>query len=132
MGLLAEDAIGTSAGQGDRRAHELAFRAIDEDPAHLLVVADDGEVIGTMQLTLLPGLSRGGATRLHIEGVRVRSDRRSGGLGQAMIEWSIGEARRRGASLVQLTTNAARHDAHRFYARLGFTPSHLGFKLALD
>jgi hypothetical protein len=32
---------------------------------------------------------------------------------------------------VQLTSNDARPDAHRFYQRLGFTPSHRGFKLLL-
>ena len=33
--------------------------------------------------------------------------------------------------LVQLTSDVARPDAHRFYERLGFTASHVGFKLQL-
>jgi GNAT superfamily N-acetyltransferase len=48
-----------------------------------------------------------------------------------MMGWAIGEARRRGCGLVQLTTDKARPDAHRFYERLGFVASHQGMKLRL-
>jgi GNAT superfamily N-acetyltransferase len=68
---------------------------------------------------------------MQIEAVRVRSDLRSNGLGGAMITWAIAEGYRRGAKLVQLTSDASRVEAHRFYARLGFEPSHVGFKLSL-
>ena len=84
-----------------------------------------------MQLSFIPGLARGGATRLQIEAVRVRSNLRSNGLGGAMITWAITEGRRRGAKLVQLTSDESRAAAHRFYERLGFEASHLGFKLSL-
>ncbi|MDQ0893834.1 GNAT family N-acetyltransferase [Agromyces ramosus] len=132
--LLGDDAV--SAGRGDlnrpedRPAYERAFAAIDRDPAQLLLVAEseaDG-VMGTMQLTLIPGMARRGAMRLQIEAVRVRSDRRSGGIGGRMIRWAMDAAPGVGAALVQLTSDAARVDAHRFYERLGFAPSHVGFK----
>jgi GNAT superfamily N-acetyltransferase len=48
-----------------------------------------------------------------------------------MMGWAIEEARRRGCGLVQLTTDKARPDAHRFYERLGFVASHQGMKLRL-
>ncbi len=110
-----------------------AFRAIDADPAHLLVVAVDDarRVVGTMQLTVLPGLARAGATRLQIEAVRVDETLRGNGLGSTMINWAIAEGKRRGVKLVQLTSDASRKDAHRFYERLGFTASHVGFKLRI-
>jgi GNAT superfamily N-acetyltransferase len=79
----------------------------------------------------LPGLSHRGAVRAQIESVRVAAELRSRGLGQAMMAWAIGEARRRGCRLVQLSTNKSRADAHRFYERLGFVPSHEGMKLPL-
>ncbi len=72
---------------------------------------------------------RRGALRAQIEAVRVRKDYRNQGLGAAMFLWAIGEARRRGCALVQLTTDKSRVDAHRFYERLGFTDSHEGLKL---
>ncbi len=123
-----------SAAPGRRAPYLAAFRAIDVDPAHLLCVVDspEGSVVGTMQLTLLPGLARGGATRMQVEAVRVDESLRGKGLGSAMMRWAIGEARRRGATLVQLTSDNSRLDAHRFYVRLGFVQSHAGFKLLLD
>jgi GNAT superfamily N-acetyltransferase len=136
LGLLADDRLRAgvdSAAAEDRGPYDRAFEGIDADPAQLLiaVVAADDEVVATMQLTFIPGLARGGATRLQIEAVRVRADLRSNGLGGAMIEWAVAEGRRRGAKLVQLTSDQSRIAAHRFYARLGFEASHLGFKLVL-
>jgi GNAT superfamily N-acetyltransferase len=136
VNLLAADPLG--AGRelppgGDLTPYLRAFHAIDDDPAQLLLVATtaDDEVAGTLQLTFIPGLARKGALRGQIEAVRVRPDCRGAGLGQMMIEWAIGEARRRECALVQLTTDKQRTDAHRFYARLGFVNSHEGMKLTL-
>ncbi len=95
------------------------------------MLEDDGEVIGTLQLTLLPGLSRGGALRAQIEAVRIASSRRGQGLGEELFRWAIDESRQRGAVIVQLTTDASREGAHRFYERLGFVASHVGMKLPL-
>lgn len=134
--LIARDQLraAVESSAPERRGQYLAaFHAIDADPAHLLCVAEnsEGAVVATMQLTFLPGMARGGATRLQIEAVRVAEDLRGLGLGGAMITWAVDEARRRGAALVQLTSDASRLDAHRFYERLGFTQSHAGFKLQL-
>jgi GNAT superfamily N-acetyltransferase len=134
LDLLADDPISASRGDSgqpeDRPAYERAFAAIDADAAQQLLVAvsDAGKVLATMQLTVIPGLARVGASRLQIEAVRVRADQRSRGIGGAMISWAMGRAPELGASIVQLTSDAARVDAHRFYERLGFTPSHVGFK----
>ena len=109
-----------------------AIKDIDADPRQLLMVAQAGdEVVGTLQLTVIPGLSRLGATRALIEAVRVRSDQRGSGLGGQLIAWAIDTARERGAAMIQLTTDASRKDAHRFYERLGFVASHVGMKLVL-
>lgn len=134
--LLSDDPISAARGDDgspdDRPAYERAFALIDQDPAQQLLVAVRGaDVVGTMQLTLIPGLARRGATRLQIEAVRVDSSLRSSGIGSAMIAWAVDEAARLGAALVQLTSDAARVDAHRFYERLGFAASHVGFKRRL-
>ena len=134
--LLGADQLGAArdaaTSQADLEPYLRAFTVLDADPAHLLVVADDGAaVVATLQLSLLPGLARRGALRAQLEAVRVRADYRSQGLGTAMFEWAINESRRRGATLVQLTTDKSRDDAHRFYERLGFVASHEGFKLHL-
>jgi ribosomal protein S18 acetylase RimI-like enzyme len=133
VGLLADDPLGRSRESGsDLRAYRDAFWAVDADRAQLLVVATvGGQVVGTMQLSFIPGLAHRGALRAQVESVRVSAHHRSRGLGRAMLEWAIAEARHRGCALVQLTTHKTRTDAHRFYERLGFTASHEGLKLQL-
>jgi GNAT superfamily N-acetyltransferase len=134
--LLAADQLGATRDgvrtPEDLAAYQAAFRSIDADPAHLLLVAQAGEqVVGTMQLSFLPGLARRGALRAQIEAVRVSDDWRGQGLGSAMLTWAIEESRRRGCALVQLTTDKTRASAHRFYERHGFLASHEGMKLRL-
>nr|WP_245982373.1 GNAT family N-acetyltransferase [Mycetocola tolaasinivorans] len=135
--LLADDDVAKLRGDApdttesaDLSAYARAFARIDRDPAHLLVAVDSpaGEVVGTMQLTILPGLGRGGVNRLMIESVHVASSERGSGVGTAMIEWALAEGVRRGAALTQLTSDLRRTRAHEFYKRLGFTHSHAGFK----
>jgi len=130
VAMLADDPLGAARESPGDPAYAAAFADIDADPRQLLAVAAvDGSVVGTLQLTFIPGLSRRGSTRALVEAVRVRSDQRGSGLGRRLTEWAIETARSRGAALVQLTTDASRVDAHRFYERLGFVPSHVGMKL---
>ncbi|CAA9221196.1 MAG: hypothetical protein AVDCRST_MAG57-586 [uncultured Blastococcus sp.] len=137
VALLADDVLGATRETADRSGEVLepyrrAFDLIDADPAHLLVVADAGaELAGMLQFSVLPGLAHRGALRGQIESVHVRQDLRGRGLGAALIGWAVAEAGRRGCGLVQLTSDKARTDAHRFYGRLGFVASHEGFKLRL-
>lgn len=132
VALLADDHLGAGRETGLDDAYWQAFEQIAADPRNRLVVAEaDGQVVGTLQLTLLPGLSRHGMLRAQIEAVRVAAQQRGQGLGHAMIEWAIGQARERGCGLVQLTSDKRRLDAVRFYESLGFTASHEGLKLPL-
>ncbi|RWO56404.1 MAG: GNAT family N-acetyltransferase [Mesorhizobium sp.] len=137
VALLADDALG--AGREDPSTPLVpsyldAFRAIDADPNQLLAVAvavEAGQVVGTLQLSFIPGISRKGAWRGQIEGVRVARQWRSRGVGKQMIEWAVAECRSRNCSFVQLTTDKSRQKAHAFYEALGFTASHLGYKMGL-
>ncbi|WP_328461129.1 GNAT family N-acetyltransferase [Actinoplanes sp. NBC_00393] len=133
LALLADDDITRDrAHRTEETAVYAAFEAIAADDRNELIVATDGdEVIGTCQLTFIPGLSRGGAERMLIEAVRVRSDQRGRGRGGELIRWAVERARERGCKIVQLTTDKRRTDAQRFYAALGFVASHEGMKLAL-
>jgi GNAT superfamily N-acetyltransferase len=129
VGMLADDPLGAGreADDGDLTPYRRAFDLVDADPAHVLLVAVDGDdVVGTLQLSVLPGLARRGASRGQIEAVRVAAGARGGGLGAAMIGWAVEESRRRGCGLVQLTTDKSRTGARRFYERLGFVASHEG------
>ncbi|MEU4528392.1 GNAT family N-acetyltransferase [Micromonospora ureilytica] len=133
IALLADDVLGKARDFTEvDEAYERAFAAIDADPRNqLIVVEQDGEMVGCLQITYIPGLGRHGSERSLIESVRVRSDRRGQGLGRDLMTWAVDQARQRGCALVQLTTDKTREDAHRFYLSLGFVASHEGMKLAL-
>ncbi|WP_371096746.1 GNAT family N-acetyltransferase [Streptomyces sanglieri] len=133
VAMLADDPLGARRESPDDLApYHTAFQRLADDPnQHLMVAVREGRVVGTLQLTVIPGLSRRGSTRSVIEGVRIYADERGSGLGTLLIEWAVDESRRQDCQLVQLTSDATRTDAHRFYERLGFTASHVGFKLAL-
>ncbi|MBQ1016468.1 GNAT family N-acetyltransferase [Micromonospora sp. D93] len=133
IALLADDVLGKARDFTEvDEAYEKAFAAIDADRRNQLIVAEqDGELVGCLQITYIPGLGRHGSERSLIESVRVRSDRRGQGLGRDLMTWAVDQARQRGCALVQLTTDKTRDDAHRFYLSLGFVASHEGMKLAL-
>ncbi|MFG2317334.1 GNAT family N-acetyltransferase [Streptomyces tendae] len=133
VAMLADDPLGAQRESPDDLGPYLAaFERLTTDPNQRLMVAvRDDRVVGTLQLTIVPGLSRRGATRSIIEGVRIHGAERGSGLGTQLIEWAIDESRRQDCNLVQLTSDKTRTDAHRFYERLGFTASHTGFKLQL-
>lgn len=133
VAMLADDVLGSARESlDDLTPYKEAFRRLEKDPNQWLTVAvREGTVIGTLQLTIIPGLSRRGSIRSVIEGVRVHSSARGEGVGEQMIMWAIEESRKQGCQVVQLTSDKARPGAHRFYKRLGFTDSHIGFKLQL-
>jgi ribosomal protein S18 acetylase RimI-like enzyme len=138
VALMADDGIGKSREDLStplNPGYRTAFAALAADPNQLLaVLVDDdagGELVGCLQLTFIPGLSRRGAWRCQVESVRIAARHRGQGLGHVMFEWVTGECRKRGCALIQLTTDKRRADARRFYESLGFTATHEGMKLAL-
>ncbi|MFD7668246.1 GNAT family N-acetyltransferase [Streptomyces sp. NPDC059788] len=133
VAMLADDELGATRETPDDLApYQAAYELLAADPnQHLVVAVRDARPVGTLQLTVVPGLSRRGSSRSIIEAVRIHADERGNGLGTRLIEWAVAESRTLGCRLVQLTSDATRIDAHRFYERLGFEASHLGFKLQL-
>lgn len=133
--LLADDALGaTREHYADPLPAEYtrAFAAMQAQGGNdVLVAIADGEVVGCLQLTIVPGLSRFGAIRGQIEGVRVASTHRGQRIGEAMVQHAIERCREAGCSLVQLTSDVTRVDARRFYERLGFEATHIGMKCKL-
>lgn len=133
--MLADDFLGRQRERYEDPLPESylkAFRDIEADPNNELIVAEsDGEVVGTLQLTFTPSISFQGGKRATVESVRVDEKHRGKGLGREMMLWVIDRAKEKGCMSVQLTTNAERTDAHRFYKNLGFSGTHLGMKLKL-
>ncbi len=81
------------------------------------------------QITFTQYLSHKGSKRATIENVRVAKDRRNLGIGTLLMKYAINLAKENSCTIVQLTSNKTRTDAHRFYKRLGFQDTHEGLKL---
>ena len=132
VGLLADDPLGQGREGADIAPYLAAFATILANPAHQILVGDlAGRIVASCQLMILHGLSRQGMTRALVEAVRVAPDLRSAGLGAALMAEAEARARAAGAAIIQLTTDKSRLRAHAFYDRLGYEPSHLGYKKAL-
>lgn len=134
VAMLADDHLGSARERIEDPlplSYFSAFEAVDRAPNIQLVVAENGsgEVVGCLQLCILPGLSSQGASRALIEDVRVASHCRSQGIGEQMVRWAIDEARAKNCKLVELITHNTRVDAQRFYVKLGFQQNHKGMTL---
>ena len=134
--MLADDMLGS---QREKYQDPLpgsyydAFEQIENDPnAELIVLEAENEIIGTLQLDFINGLSFQGGQLAQIEAVRVDGRHRNKGIGRALLQWAIEYARAKKCHLVQLASNNQRSDAQRFYLDLGFVASHVGMKLYLD
>lgn len=131
--LLADDFIAASREGAPLADYEAGFAAVEADCNQLLAVAESGgEVVGTLQISFVPGLSRGGRWRGHVEAVRVAASRRGQRIGEAMMAWAEARCRERGCVVCELTSDKRRDGAHRFYDRLGFEATHLGYKKMLS
>ncbi len=129
VALLRDDALGAGRETAAQADYLAAFDQMrDEGENHLIVGEIDDRVVATYQITFISGLSLRAARRAQIESVRVASDLRGQELGEALFADAETRARAAGCSLMQLTTNATRDRAQTFYDRLGFTPSHVGYK----
>lgn len=133
VGLLADDALGAERedlGTPLNPDYLSAFEALENDPNQMMCVFTmDGDIVGCLQITFIPGLSYKGRWRGQIESVRIASHLRGQGLGSQMINWAVEKCRDRGCGMVQLTAHKSRNDTHRFYTSLGFEAIHEGFKL---
>lgn len=136
VALLADDGLGSgreTVGEEIPNGYYTAFDAMAATPlVRLLLAEQDGEIVGCMQLNLIPHISMKGGTRAQLQSMRIRSDRRGGGLGAAFVRQAMDIARDAGCILMELTTDNTRPDAHRFYKRLGFQATHIGMKIRLD
>jgi len=130
--LLADDGLGRGREAPGDPVYARAYAAMSAQPGNVYLLAEiDGEVVGCLQFTVIHGLSRRGASRAQIEGVRVDASHRGHGIGEALFEAAFQRAAAAGCNLVQLTTDRSRSDALRFYERLGFEATHWGIKRVL-
>jgi len=133
--MLADDFLGAQRERYENPLPESYTRAFEEiqiDKNNELIVAEkDGAIVGSLQITFTPSISFQGGKRATVESVRVDEKYRGQGIGRELMLFAINRAREEKCVSMQLTTNADRADAHRFYENLGFKGTHLGMKLKL-
>lgn len=133
VAMLADDMLGAAREGAELAPYLAAFDEMERQGNNALIVGTRGErIVATYQITILHGLAMRAARRAQIEAVRVVADLRSHGVGAELMADAEARARAAGCRLMQLTTNKARTRAHAFYDRLGFTPSHIGYKRELE
>lgn len=132
VALLRDDILGQDREVQALGAYYAAFDAMQREGSNTLYVGElDTQIVATYQLTFISGLSLTAARRAMIESVRVAAGLRGQGIGAKLFRDAEARARAAGCSLLQLTTNKTRKYAHRFYDRLGFVDSHVGYKKPL-
>ena len=116
----------------DLSPYRAALSEIAAGAGVVLVAEAGGEVVGVCQLIVFRHLQAKGGLCAEVESVHVHPDRRGQGIGTHLMGAAIARARELGCYRIQLTSNSARPEAHRFYEALGFEDSHHGFKLKVD
>ncbi|MFD2555921.1 GNAT family N-acetyltransferase [Sphingobacterium tabacisoli] len=137
VAMIADDVLGAARERFENplpTAYTTAFQNIDKDPNQELIVVENenGQIIGTLQLSFLQYLTYQGGIRAQIEAVRIHKDFRGKGLGEQFFQWAIARVKAKGAHVLQLTSDKKRPNAIRFYEKLGFVASHEGMKLHLQ
>lgn len=135
LALVGDDAMTRSRVPGDwptPAQRDGLRRILAADDHDLLVAVRGDDVVGVLQLSVLPEFARH-RDRAQLETVHVAASERGTGVGSALVRHAVELARQRGCGLVQLTSSKSRQraGAHRFYEALGFEASHEGFKLLL-
>jgi GNAT superfamily N-acetyltransferase len=116
----------------DLDPYRAALADISRGPGGVLVAEVEGQVVGVCQLIVFRHLQTRGGLCAEVESVHVHPDHRRHGVGRVLMAAALERARSLGCYRLQLTSNVARPEAHRFYEALGFEPSHRGFKLILE
>lgn len=136
IALLSDDSLGQIREKKAKDAFSSylsAFHEIDKDPnQYLMIVESNDQILGTCHLTLLPSLTYCGSKRMQIEAVRIHKDFRNLKIGEAMISEAIKYAKSKHVCIIQLTCNHQREKAIKFYQKMGFEPTHVGFKMHID
>lgn len=129
--LAAGALVSNKEDPADLRPYRSALAEAKRAPSDVLVAEVHHVVVGVAQFIVFRHIQYHGALCAELESVHVRADQRGHGVGKVLVNAAIERARALGCHRIQLTSNLARTDAHRFWERMGFVPSHVGYKLPL-
>lgn len=97
----------------------------------LLVAEEDGVVVGSMVLLIVPNFSHGALPWAIVENLVVDVSYRRRGIGRTLMEYALARAREAGCYKLQFLSSVKRREAPWFYKALGFKTSAHGFRMYL-
>ena len=110
--------------------YQRVFAEIGTFPGHeLLVAEDEGEVVGTMVLLIVPNLSHSALPWALVENLVIDRGHQGQGIGKLLMDYAIARAKEAGCFKVVLSSDKRRREAHQFYRSMGFEASAHGFRL---
>lgn len=110
--------------------YQLVFAEIRADRRQkLFVVEIQGEVVGTIELLVIPNLSHNGTPFAFLENLIVTEKHRGRGLGRILLEHVVRLARESGCHMVELCSDIRRKEAHKLYGSMGFEEQAHCFRL---
>ena len=113
----------------EARAQLEAFRNY---PSYRAFVAEfEGEIVGTYELLIMDNLRRRGRKSAIVEDVAVRKQHQRRGIGRAMMQHAMQQAKDAGCYKLVLSSNLNRVDAHAFYEALGFEKHGYSFRVEI-
>ena len=105
------------------------FSKMSNTPGYRLLVAEeDGSIVGTLVVAVLPGMAHGTSPFAVVEYVVVDENHRKKGIGKLLMDYAMDYARDAGCYKIMLTSDNRRTEAHEFYHSLGFEASAHGFR----
>ena len=112
--------------------YQLVFAEIRADRRQkLFVVEVEGEVVGTIELLIIPNLSHNGTPFAFLENLIVTEKHRGKGVGRMLLEYTVELARKSGCHMVEMCSDVRRKEAHKLYGSMGFEAQAHCFRLFL-
>lgn len=105
------------------------MHGIFADGGEMVIAVEDEVILGVAVFRQYRDTFSG--SKFYVDDLVTTSQRRSQGVGKALLDWLQDTARRRGASNFTLDSGTQRTDAHRFYFREGLTIPSFNFKKAI-
>jgi GNAT superfamily N-acetyltransferase len=114
------------------KANEI-FDRIQRYPDYRIYIAESQRnIVGTFVLLIFDNLGHGGAPSAIIENVVVYPKYRGKGVGGAMMNFAMEQARKAGCYKLALSTNVKRKEAHLFYEKLGYEIHGYSYLIEID
>lgn len=96
------------------------WKEIEKHNIQYYIAKENGKIIGSCYICIIPNLSRGGKSIGFIENVITDKEYRRKGIGKNIIKKAIEYAKKQNCYKILLQSGNKRTEAHKFYESIGF------------